>query len=173
MTDRQKAILKLKKERASKQSDAVFIEQEPLENLESELENFDPLNWQSEKSTQMPENSITKNDQEVQVAVLTEIVGPGSVICNITTDQELNIATGLESFKVLDSLVEKIKTFAKADTWSTKMSLRDKIIMTYMKKKHNLSYSFLNILICQAYSVPYLKDIYENMTEYLALASDT
>lgn len=169
ITARQKAILKLREKIPYQECDAVFIKEEPLENFEPELEKFDPLR-PNDKDTQMPENSITTCDQGVQVSVLTEIVGPGSVIYNIKTDHQLNTATGLESFKKLDLLVEKIKTFAKPDTCASKMSIRDKIIITYMKKKHNISFIFLHLLLCKAYSVADLEKIYKSTLEYLELA---
>ncbi|XP_034943815.1 uncharacterized protein [Chelonus insularis] len=71
----------------------------------------------------------------------------------ITSNDELKISTGIESFEVLQTIVHivEIKYGDKLKPRDVEMSICDRIIMTYVKLKQNLSYSFLAVLFkCQS-----------------------
>lgn len=62
----------------------------------------------------------------------------------IQNERDLSTATGINSFKVFNCIVEMVKlAFGQDSETNTKMSLHDKILMTFLKLKQNLSYSFL------------------------------
>ncbi|KAF0711351.1 THAP-type domain-containing protein, partial [Aphis craccivora] len=65
----------------------------------------------------------------------------------IDTDQKLNTLTGLHSFVLLDSIIESLNLLEPIPFNSNKIfSLRDCVIMTFIKLKQNMSYSVLAVL---------------------------
>ncbi|OXU21058.1 hypothetical protein TSAR_014564 [Trichomalopsis sarcophagae] len=70
-----------------------------------------------------------------------------SIIKCLKSDTQLSMATGIESFQLLDTIVEIVKKVSndKFEHYNVIMNTRDRVIMTYMKLKQNLSYSFLAI----------------------------
>lgn len=63
----------------------------------------------------------------------------------IETEKELNTLTGIVSFYILNTILDVVKAgFPKYE--SERMHLRSKIIMTFMKLKHNVSYAILKVL---------------------------
>ena len=66
----------------------------------------------------------------------------------IKNDSELNIATGIETFNILNTIVGIIKLVhgTKFEGSNVRMNTLERVVMTYVKLKQNLSYSFLAIL---------------------------
>lgn len=65
----------------------------------------------------------------------------------ITNDKELSTATGIPNFVLFETLVEIVERVAPHLKFYTgKLTIHDRIILTFMKLKQNLSYAFLNIL---------------------------
>lgn len=63
-------------------------------------------------------------------------------------DSELNTATGIKSFDILNTIVGIIKLVhgTKFEGSNVRMNTLERVVMTYVKLKQNLSYSFLAIL---------------------------
>ena len=64
----------------------------------------------------------------------------------ITSDHELSTLTGIPNFCMLNTIEKLVQIIKKSSTLCTKLSLREIIIMTFMKLKQNSSYSMLAIL---------------------------
>lgn len=60
----------------------------------------------------------------------------------IKTDSDLNTMTGLPSFDVLRSIV-KVVTLVFPSDGNAEISIEDKVVMTYLKLKQNVSFAFL------------------------------
>ncbi|KAJ8677229.1 hypothetical protein QAD02_013016 [Eretmocerus hayati] len=71
-----------------------------------------------------------------------------SVLDMLRTDQQLSSATGIESFKLLDIIVNCMRTATdhKYEKKNIIMDTRKSVIMTYVKIKHNISYRFLSLV---------------------------
>ncbi|KAJ8680762.1 hypothetical protein QAD02_016549 [Eretmocerus hayati] len=71
-----------------------------------------------------------------------------SVLDMLRTDQQLSSATGIESFKLLDIIVNCMRTATdhKYEKKNIIMDTRKRVIMTYVKIKHNISYRFLSLV---------------------------
>lgn len=63
----------------------------------------------------------------------------------LKSDSELSTFTGIESFNILNVIIDLIK-FVKPDDIKAKLSVQDKVLMTYVKLKQNMSYACLSIL---------------------------
>lgn len=65
----------------------------------------------------------------------------------IENDSQLSTATGIQSFDILNCIVKLARTiYTEKSENAVKMTLQDKIVMTYVKLKQNVSYSFLALL---------------------------
>ncbi|XP_031777207.1 uncharacterized protein LOC107980515 [Nasonia vitripennis] len=85
--------------------------------------------------------------KDAEVQVKTDCILFNVIHC-IKSDQELHISTGIESFDALSAIVQRIKEICgeKFEHPNMRLNTRERVIMTFMKLKHNLSYSFLAIL---------------------------
>ncbi|KAJ8682388.1 hypothetical protein QAD02_018180 [Eretmocerus hayati] len=131
------------------------------------LNNFDPLslgntskyNCGSEQPTcedqandsvpiQVPQTSTDKIVHE-QSAIKVE--SQYSFISVLKNRVQLSTATGIESFQELHAIVEAMKaaTGFKYESDSVAMKTKERVIMTYVKLKQNISYSFLSLLFPQ------------------------
>ena len=63
----------------------------------------------------------------------------------IKTDADLSTLTGIQNFDILDGIVELVE-IAKPWKMSEKLSIKEKIILMFLKLKHNLSYSAISVL---------------------------
>lgn len=88
---------------------------------------------------------VDKSYNDVGVQVGTLFIKP-SFMDFIKTEENLRTATGIQSFEILDMIVQLVYDNYGRTIHKTEMSLKDKIIMTYVKLKQNLSYSFLAII---------------------------
>lgn len=65
----------------------------------------------------------------------------------ITSDSELCTATGIPSFNLLDTIEKLVETVKPSFIHlNLKLNLRETIIMTFIKLKHNMSYAMLAVL---------------------------
>lgn len=87
---------------------------------------------------------------------------------HIKDDIELKITTGLESFLILDCIVELVELAVtkKTDQADTKMSFKNQVILTYMRLKMNLPYNFLAMLF-NCNSNDQCKQIFKNIFNIL------
>ncbi|XP_066586729.1 uncharacterized protein [Prorops nasuta] len=87
----------------------------------------------------------------------------------INRDSELSTATGIESFKLLDTIVEIVRKLSqdKFEHYNVIMNTRDRVIMTFMKLKQNLSYSFLAICF-SCYSAKHCQRIFHDIIKILS-----
>lgn len=63
----------------------------------------------------------------------------------IKSDNELSTLTGIESFDIFNTIVNIVKLI-KPENSNAKLSVQDKVLMTYVKLKQNMSYACLSIL---------------------------
>ncbi|XP_077277163.1 uncharacterized protein LOC143905551 [Temnothorax americanus] len=84
----------------------------------------------------------------------------------LKTDKELSTATGIQNFELFDSIVAAVKIAAPHLNTGV-LSIRERVLMTFMKLKQNLSYSFLSILF-PTISVRYCSEIICNMLDILS-----
>lgn len=63
----------------------------------------------------------------------------------LKSDSELSTFTGIESFNILNIIIDLVK-LVKPDDIKAKLSVQDKVLMTYVKLKQNLSYACLSIM---------------------------
>lgn len=90
----------------------------------------------------------------------------------IKNTRDLNTATGLQSFELLTALEEIVKivspkTVSASKRKNAKLSIKDKIILTLMKLKHNVSYGLLAILFKKV-SAQNCRKIFLNMIKVLS-----
>ncbi|XP_044741933.1 uncharacterized protein LOC123302903 [Chrysoperla carnea] len=111
-----------------------------LDNLV--LDKRDENYFTSDNVIEKPSEKIY-NDVEVQVETL--FIKP-SFMDFIKSEENLRTATGIQSYELLDLIVELVYDHYGATMHKSEMSLKEKIIMTYVKLKQNLSYSFLTII---------------------------
>lgn len=71
-----------------------------------------------------------------------------TVLHCIKSDDDLLTSTGIQSFGVLNTIVQRMTEICgdKFEHRNMRMNTKERVMMTYMKFKHNLSYSFLSIL---------------------------
>lgn len=91
------------------------------------------------KCTTGSQTSVATCDIGIQVSSIPFIDA-------LRTDEHLSTATGIESFENLRNIVELTKKVVKPDNRCRKLTLTEKIIMTYIKLKQNCSYAFLELL---------------------------
>ncbi|RVE46050.1 hypothetical protein evm_009330 [Chilo suppressalis] len=86
----------------------------------------------------------TKSFADIGVQVESDYLRP-SFTMFIKDNEALSTATGIETLEILDTIVDIVKTLTdNGVTYSNaRMSLRERIIMTYVKLKQNISYSLL------------------------------
>ncbi|KAI4485063.1 hypothetical protein M0802_012804 [Mischocyttarus mexicanus] len=92
-----------------------------------------------------------------------------SIIKFINSDSKLNTTTGIESFKVLDTIVEIVRKVSndKFEQLNIIMNTKDRIIMTYMKLKQNLSYTLLAVFF-NCYSAKHIQRIFHETIKILS-----
>ncbi|EFN73369.1 hypothetical protein EAG_08831, partial [Camponotus floridanus] len=80
----------------------------------------------------------------------------------------LSTLTGLESFDILNTIVDTIKLVYKDkfEKNNVRMNTRDRVIMTYMKLKQNVSYSLLAIIF-NCYSAKHCQRVFYNTVKIL------
>ncbi|KAJ8682387.1 hypothetical protein QAD02_018179 [Eretmocerus hayati] len=66
----------------------------------------------------------------------------------LTSDKQLSTITGLRNFKILHRIVERVKlaTDRRYEKNTTLLNTEDRVVMTFIKLKHDLSYSFIALM---------------------------
>ena len=84
-------------------------------------------------------------DKGVQV-LGNELSKYQSFYSRIGSDAELSTLTGISTLKIFQGIVECVKLVVPNIQYNSKICLEDKIIMTCMKLKQNMTYAMLNVL---------------------------
>ncbi|XP_026668212.1 uncharacterized protein LOC108623597 [Ceratina calcarata] len=105
-------------------------------------------------------------DQIVQVN--TDCLLP-NIMRSLQNNKQLSTATGLESFELLNTIVDIVKDVSnnKFEHYNMIMNTRDRVIMTYVKLKQNISYDFLAVLF-DCYSSKHCQHIVDEMIKILS-----
>lgn len=136
--------------------------------LQEENEQFIPeeVNEGMESSLEVNENAGTSY-QEVGIQVKSGDFLP-RFFAFLKSYAELSTATGIESFTMLKCIVELASVvYNGRDDGTVKMSLHDKIVMTFVKLKQNLSYAFLAVIF-NCYSAKHCSRIFEEIVVLLS-----
>ncbi|XP_051156762.1 uncharacterized protein LOC127278876 [Leptopilina boulardi] len=84
---------------------------------------------------------------EVGVEVKSEDSCNNNFSNDVVIDKELSTLTGIEKSAILDTLVKIVELIApRFQFHNAKLTIRQRIIMCFMKLKHNLSYALLTFL---------------------------
>lgn len=67
----------------------------------------------------------------------------------LKSDSELSTFTGIESFDILNTIINFVK-LVKPDDIKAKLSMQHKVLMIYVKLKLNMSYACLSIMFIAA-----------------------
>ncbi|KAK0161684.1 hypothetical protein PV327_008103 [Microctonus hyperodae] len=97
------------------------------------------VNFDARTSTSSP------GVNEIGVQVQTMFFTP-TFMDLMTTENEFTAATGIQSYKILETIVGMVKLVFGETSSNCKMTLRERIIMTFVKLKQNLSYAFLALI---------------------------
>lgn len=142
-------IFDVEQQEDSKDSEDIENVNEKEENSEELSECLNIINSYIKSTVTVPDNSTVINldptghlhheDKGVQVSE--------PFISMINAEKKLNTMTGLQSFKMLDSLVECAGYFKPdEDLKYCKLNMRERIILTFMKLKQNVSFLMLSYL---------------------------
>lgn len=124
----------------------------PEELLQMKKDFLDAQKGNGDEIQQLPNSEETNLvrpekttfDVGVQVSAADFDSSPFFVL-NLKTDAEVSTATGIQSLHLLNNIVKMTEVIAKPDN-AYKIKLRDRIIMTFIKLKQNVSYAFLALL---------------------------
>jgi len=110
----------------------------------------------------------TPSVKDVEVQVNSDYLNL-NCLQNIKKNSELSTLTGLESFDILNTIVDTIKLVYKDkfEKNNVRMNTRDRVIMTYMKLKQNVSYSLLAIIF-NCYSAKHCQRVFYNTVKILS-----
>lgn len=88
---------------------------------------------------------------------------------DVVSDKDLSTLTGIEKIEILNTLVKIVEIIApRFQFYNAKLTIRQRIIMCFMKLKHNLSYSLLAFLFkC---SERHCQNVILNMIDILSVA---
>lgn len=142
----------------------IFIEEKEIQDNSAEIDPYQQFIKDILLRPSTTEPLI--KDQEVQVN--TDSFVP-SVMINLKSNEQLSTVTGLESFQVLDTIVEIVKEVCgdKFEHYNMIMRTRERVIMTYVKLKQNISWSFLAVLF-NCYSATHCQRIVHEMIKILS-----
>lgn len=120
------------------------------------------------KSMEMATCSTAPSVKDVEVQVNSDYLH-ASFLQNIKNNSELSTLTGLESFVILNTIVDIIKLIYKDkfEKNNVRMNTRDRVIMTYMKLKQNVSYSLLAIIF-NCYSAKHCQRVFYDTVKILS-----
>lgn len=120
------------------------------------------------------ENKIAENIERTFVDFGVQVKSGDLVEPNfsfsITNDKELSTATGIPTFKLLETFVKIVERVSPQLTYyKGKLTVRDRIILTFMRLKQNVSYAFLNILF-KTCSERHISNVISNILDILGNA---
>lgn len=112
-----------------------------------EVDNIMHDTEESSKNDEVIEISQQVNKRFNDFGVQVETMFLKSSFMNfIKNENDFTTAMGIQSYKILDTIVEIVQQTYGSLLHNNKISLRDRIVMTYVKLKQNVSYSFLAII---------------------------
>ncbi|XP_066587815.1 uncharacterized protein [Prorops nasuta] len=122
-----------------------------------------------EEENQMEQNSNNVNvfvDFGVQVTS-GDLLLDKSFLSLLKTDTELSTATGIETFELLNSIITAVEIAAPhLKIHNSILNISERVLLTFIKLKQNVSYSFLSLLFPRV-NVRYCKEIICNMLDIL------
>lgn len=137
------------------------------EVLNDALSSFDPLVLhETASSCDFPQQRPMVKDQAVQVK--SDFLVP-KFLHFLKNDKELSTMTGIESFKILHTIVKLVKSVKIENRHQNqvKMDIQDKILMTFVKLKQNLSYRALAIIF-NCYTAVHCKRVFYDTVKILS-----
>ncbi|XP_071579699.1 uncharacterized protein [Temnothorax nylanderi] len=108
--------------------------------------------------------------RNAEVQVNSDYITPIIKFVNfIKNDSELSTSTGIASFAILNTIVEIVELVYKDKFGKSniRMNIKDRIIMTYVKLKQNVSYSFLAIMF-NCYTAKHCQRVFYEMIKILS-----
>lgn len=108
----------------------------------------------TESPQESPQFVLQPIKTEPPEPVVENVNAQASINCSIPSmenrimsSSELTALTGIESLEILNSIIETVEriTTDGCEPYNRMLNARDRVIMTYTKLKHNLSYSLLAI----------------------------
>ncbi|XP_043472595.1 uncharacterized protein LOC122505180 [Leptopilina heterotoma] len=136
-------------------------------NSENGEKNVDEFNDLSISLDQVPIATVSQKNKDTEPTKILKVdvgisVKSGDLVEHnfsnfIKTDKELSTATGIPSFKILNLLckiVEKVAPILRS--YTGKLTIQDRVILTFTKLKQNVSYAFLALLFpsCSERHIP-------------------
>lgn len=130
-------------------------------------------NQEVEESSELSENQV-KNEILNMIDIGIQVKSVDFMETNFSsylkTEKELNSTAGIPNFEMLHIFVELIERLApRLSFYSGKLTVRDRIILTFMKLKLNVSYAFLNVLF-KSVSERHIANIICNILDILGNA---
>jgi len=127
------------------------------------IENCNEIRTVNEVFVEEITHSSATSVQDAAVQVSSGDINP-KFLDLINSDSELSTLTEIESFKILNVIVKIIKIVYgdRFERNNVFMNTRDRVIMTYVKLKQNVSYSFLAIMF-KCYSAKHCQRIFHDM----------
>ncbi|XP_025836084.1 uncharacterized protein LOC112906350 isoform X2 [Agrilus planipennis] len=119
------------------------------EDISESVQDVSDVIINSEQNAPTYSEKCKKSSSTKDFGVQVETVFLKSNLLNLLkNDAQLSAFTGIESFAILNTLVEivTLKFGNQLNHHNVKMSIRDKVVMTYVKLKQNTPYNCLAIL---------------------------
>ena len=169
------------KERKCDQDSVVSFKSKPQESTFTtqiiDSEDVDKLNVKVEleevSDEKIEDNGILKKPVFVDVGILVksgDLIEP-NFSAFMTTEKELSTVTGIENFKILNTLINIVKIVdPRMSSYTGKLTVRDRIILTFMKLKQNVSYAFLAVLF-KSCSERHIPNVICNVLDILGISS--
>lgn len=134
----------------------IVDEAKATEDLNDSSQNLNQISF-----TEGEKNETTEGRQilKVNIGILVksgDLIDPNFSIF-IKTDKELSTVTGIPNFKILNLLARLVEKVApRLNSFKRKLTVQDRIILTFIKLKQNVSYAFLAVLFrsCSERHIP-------------------
>ena len=136
------------KDKLQQDGPATLIHEEDLLESTHHVPEVTTITASNEQSTSSCCGSCqSRSTQDFAVQVETVFL-KHSFINFLKTDAQLSTFTGIESFAILNTIVEIVtmKFGDQLEHHNAKISIHDKVLMTYIKLKQNMTYSSLTVL---------------------------
>lgn len=142
-----------------------------VENLNFEI-NLKEIE-EAVESLELPQNQV-ENEIPTYVNIGVQVrsgdLSDSNFSSFLKTEMDLKSSTGIPNFQMLDMFVEIVERLTpRFKFYSGKLSVRDRIILTFMKLKLNNSYAFLNVLF-KSVSERHIANIICNILDILGNA---
>lgn len=143
----------LRAERKSKRDlrfEQMKINVEQEESSKNEIETPEINGVQANDNERLPYSDFAATDTDLQylrthdvgIQTFVDDYPRGSIMWDIESDKQISSMIGLESLKLFESIVKMIKMVSKPKSEKTKITIEERVFMTYKKLKHNTPYSY-------------------------------